>query len=190
LIVLIVYFLPQLTTQTEVLPYVIDDEGRCVLTDNKGKGTGQGAEGGASGDSKSPLMLANRLKKLLKALETSQRLHIKEKFLSDLRKARDSLKGEELRKVREELKKVGEKLRKVREELRKVREGLRKVREEQGWSGRGKKNALKGEELRKVREEPGWREWGKKNALKGEELRKVREELGWREWGNKNAGRM
>ena len=46
-----------------------------------------------------PLPLLNKLKRILRDVQTISRAHLKEKFLADLRKAREQHKGPDLAKV-------------------------------------------------------------------------------------------
>lgn len=81
--------------QTDFLPYIVDTDGKCMVMDNTcSLGESMGMK---SGDK--PHSLLMRLKKILKQVETTCKTHVKEKFLADLRKARETYKGEELGKV-------------------------------------------------------------------------------------------
>ena len=96
--------------KTDFLPYVMEEDGRCVITDvsladsMKAKTNGSSASGGGGekgeGKGLANNTLASRLKRILKELEHSHRTHIKEKFLADLRKAREQTKADELDTVR------------------------------------------------------------------------------------------
>ncbi|XP_035233225.1 mitogen-activated protein kinase kinase kinase 15-like isoform X1 [Stegodyphus dumicola] len=80
------------------LSYKLNDSGQCVLTDPSGV---RGADDG----SESKIVLSCRLKKMLQEVEVQTKAHMKEKFLSDLRKARDSYTGEALSEVLQDMRK-------------------------------------------------------------------------------------
>jgi mitogen-activated protein kinase kinase kinase 5 len=73
--------------QADFLPYCLDAEGKCLIVDNLSESVGLKAQ-----DNKQHSLLT-QLKKVLKQVETSRRMHVKDKFLADLRKARDNVKG-------------------------------------------------------------------------------------------------
>ncbi|KAI0229036.1 Mitogen-activated protein kinase kinase kinase 15 [Lamellibrachia satsuma] len=80
---------------TDFVPYVIDTEGHCVIVDMPG--ALMSSDGLAIVDKTMPLF--NKLRRILKEVEMSNRTHVKEKFLSDLRKAREHNTGPALAKI-------------------------------------------------------------------------------------------
>lgn len=85
--------------KTEFLPYILDAESKCIVVDNPGS---LGESVGLKASDKSPHTLVTHLKKIFKQVETLNRKYVKEKFIADLRKARDGDKSkdpEEMKKV-------------------------------------------------------------------------------------------
>ena len=80
---------------TDFLPYTMDVEKRCVMVDVPG---GLGLSESMKSTDK-PVMVYTRLKRIIKEVEVSCRTHVKEKFMSDLRKARELYRGQDLAKV-------------------------------------------------------------------------------------------
>ncbi|GFY71567.1 hypothetical protein TNIN_459971 [Trichonephila inaurata madagascariensis] len=82
-----------------LLSYKLNDNGQCVLTDPSGVRhlPGESAE--------SKISLSYRLKKLLQEVEIQSKAHMKEKFLADLRKARETYTGDELAEVLKKMRK-------------------------------------------------------------------------------------
>lgn len=70
---------------------ITPDTGQCVVTDPGLRLTNE--------DSATKVPLSCRIKKLLQDVEIQSKAHMKEKFLSDLRKARENYTGEELARV-------------------------------------------------------------------------------------------
>jgi len=85
--------------KTEFLPYILDAEGKCIVVDNPGS---LSESVGLKSADKSSNSLITHLKKIFKKVETMNRKYVKEKFIADLRKARDSDRSkdpEEMKKV-------------------------------------------------------------------------------------------
>ncbi|KAL5009780.1 hypothetical protein ScPMuIL_012085 [Solemya velum] len=77
------------------LPYQLDSNGMCVVNDsNCPRMSGDACVHPENGPS-----LFNKLNKTLNEVDQDNTAHLKERFLSDLRKAREHYKGEELSKV-------------------------------------------------------------------------------------------
>uniref|UniRef100_A0A0P4W9Y2 Protein kinase domain-containing protein n=1 Tax=Scylla olivacea TaxID=85551 RepID=A0A0P4W9Y2_SCYOL len=75
------------------ISYRLLDTGQCVLTDPS---TRIGAEDTMPSESR--VLLSTKLRRHLQDVEIQSKAHMKEKFLADLRKARDVFSGEELKK--------------------------------------------------------------------------------------------
>ncbi|KAK8378621.1 hypothetical protein O3P69_009370 [Scylla paramamosain] len=75
------------------ISYRLLDTGLCVLTDPS---TRIGAEDTMPSESR--VLLSTKLRRHLQDVEIQSKAHMKEKFLADLRKARDVFSGEELKK--------------------------------------------------------------------------------------------
>jgi len=85
--------------KTVFLPYILDAEGKCIVVDNPGS---LSESVGLKASDKTPHTLVTHLKKIFKQVETLNRKYVKEKFIADLRKARDGDKSkdpEEMKKV-------------------------------------------------------------------------------------------
>lgn len=82
------------------LPYLVDTNATCVVVDSGAPRTANNLcihpENGPS--------LYNKLKKVFNDVDEDNVAHLKERFLADLRKAREQYKGEELAKVLEGMK--------------------------------------------------------------------------------------
>ncbi|XP_055927798.1 mitogen-activated protein kinase kinase kinase 15-like isoform X2 [Argiope bruennichi] len=81
-----------------LLSYKLNDNGQCVLTDPSGRHL-------PLDSAESKILLSFRLKKLLQEVEIQSKAHMKEKFLADLRKARETYTGEELADVLKQMRK-------------------------------------------------------------------------------------
>jgi mitogen-activated protein kinase kinase kinase 5 len=82
--------------ETDFLPYCTDGDGpdgKVVIVEVPGLN-----DSCSKGPDK-PIPLMNKLKMILKDVQTISRAHLKEKFLSDLRKAREQHKGPELANI-------------------------------------------------------------------------------------------
>ncbi|XP_054721753.1 mitogen-activated protein kinase kinase kinase 15-like isoform X2 [Uloborus diversus] len=77
-------------TNYTLLSYKVNDNGCCVLTEPSGI---------RHDASESKTTFSGRLKKMLQEVEVQTKAHMKEKFLSDLRKARETYSGDELAKI-------------------------------------------------------------------------------------------
>nr|UCK81532.1 mitogen-activated protein kinase kinase kinase 8-like protein [Arenicola marina] len=74
---------------TDFLPYVLDKERRCVIVEMLGSDC-------CIKCPEKPLLLLSAVKKMLKEVELSHKTHSRDKFLNDLRKARENYKGKDL----------------------------------------------------------------------------------------------
>ncbi|XP_069957701.1 mitogen-activated protein kinase kinase kinase 15 isoform X2 [Cherax quadricarinatus] len=75
------------------ISYRLLDSGQCVLTDPSMR---IGADDNIPSDSR--ILLSTKLRRQLQDVEIQSKAHMKEKFLADLRKARDVFSGDELKK--------------------------------------------------------------------------------------------
>ncbi|XP_064617996.1 mitogen-activated protein kinase kinase kinase 15-like isoform X2 [Liolophura sinensis] len=78
------------------LPYKLDGDGVCVVTDSCPPGLRAVPEAGSAEGG--PTLHA-KLRKALKEVDQDSSAHVKERFLNDLRKARENLKGDDLGKA-------------------------------------------------------------------------------------------
>ncbi|ESO12712.1 hypothetical protein HELRODRAFT_62517 [Helobdella robusta] len=81
--------------KTDFFPYKLGSDGKCVVVD---AGATAAEPSGTKTLEKSQTLL-HFLKKVMKRVETTSKIHIKEKFLSDLRKIRENNKGPDLERV-------------------------------------------------------------------------------------------
>ena len=81
--------------ETDFLPYCVGAEGKVFLVEVPGSLSESHCVKGPD----KPFPLLNKLKRILKEVQAVSRTHLKEKFLSDLRKAREQHKGPDLAKV-------------------------------------------------------------------------------------------
>ncbi|KAG7174571.1 Mitogen-activated protein kinase kinase kinase 15-like [Homarus americanus] len=75
------------------ISYRLLDSGQCVLTDPSAR---IGADDSIPSESR--ILLSTKLRRQLQDVEIQSKAHMKEKFLADLRKARDVYSGDELKK--------------------------------------------------------------------------------------------
>lgn len=85
-------------TSYPLLTYKINEMDQCVITDPSGLRH-------HPEDIDSKIFLSSRLRKLLREVEIQAKAHMKEKFLADLRKARETYTGEELAQVLQNMRK-------------------------------------------------------------------------------------
>ncbi|RWS07520.1 mitogen-activated protein kinase kinase kinase 5-like isoform X4 [Dinothrombium tinctorium] len=79
-----------------LITYKLNEHKQCIVTEPTNRLVVSADEAGLSPVCETKLLLSIRLKKLLQDVEVQTKTHMKDKFLSDLRKAREMYTGKEL----------------------------------------------------------------------------------------------